>query len=213
MKRTVILMMAAMLTAISAQAQVKPMVLGDSHAMVRMEQGKKYILLPVQESEDIAAIAVLNNRNDMVQRLNVKLAIDRVDYYVPYELKGACLMDIEFRGDRRQKGAVGEFVCWKDIRFSNTFDTTNRERFRPVYHHTPVYGWMNDPNGMFYKDGVWHLYYQWNPYGSQWENMHWGHSISKDLVHWEAQPMALEPDWLGSILLCTPQPGTTRHSR
>jgi levanase/fructan beta-fructosidase len=58
---------------------------------------------------------------------------------------------------------------------------------------------MNDPNGMFYKDGVWHLYYQWNPYGSQWENMTWGHSTSKDLVHWEAQPMAIEADWLGAI--------------
>ena len=199
MKKTVILLVAAFLMTASAMAQVTPRVLGDKHAMVKVEQGKKYVLLPVQETEEIAAIAVLNNRNDMVQRLNVKLAIDRVDYYVPYELKGACLLDIEFHGDRRQKGAVGEFVCWKDIKFSDTFDTTNRERFRPIYHHTPVYGWMNDPNGMFYKDGVWHLYYQWNPYGSQWENMHWGHSTSRDLIHWEAQPMALEPDWLGSI--------------
>ena len=48
-------------------------------------------------------------------------------------------------------------------------------------------------------DGVWHLYYQWNPYGSQWENMTWGHSTSRDLIHWESQPAALEMDWLGSI--------------
>ena len=180
-------------------AQVSPIILGDSHAMLKVNQAKKYLLLPVQETEDIAAISVLDNQNNMVQRLNVKLAIDRVDYFVPYELKGACLLDIEFHGDRRQKGAVGEFVCWKEMKLSDTFDTTNRERFRPVYHHTPLYGWMNDPNGMFYKDGVWHLYYQWNPYGSQWENMHWGHSTSTDLIHWEHQPMALEPDWLGSI--------------
>ncbi len=164
-----------------------------------MQAGKKFLLLPVQESEDIASIAVLNSRNDMVQRLNVKLAVDRVDYWVPYELKGARLLDIEFHGDRRQKGAVAEFACWKEIKYSDTFDTANREHFRPLYHHTPQYGWMNDPNGMFYKDGTWHLYYQWNPYGSQWENMHWGHSTSKDLIHWEAQPTAFEPDWLGSI--------------
>ena len=180
-------------------AQVSPIILGDSHAMLKVNQAKTYLLIPVQETEDIAAISVLDNQNNMVQRLNVKLAIDRVDYFVPYELKGACLLDIEFHGDRRQKGAVGEFVCWKEMKLSDTFDTTNRERFRPVYHHTPLYGWMNDPNGMFYKDGVWHLYYQWNPYGSQWENMHWGHSTSTDLIHWEHQPMALEPDWLGSI--------------
>ena len=198
MKR-IFLALLTMMAVTIAKGAVTPIVLGDSHAMLKMVSGPRYILLPVQESEDIASIAVLGAHNDMVQRLNVKLAIDRVDYYVPYELKGACLMDIEFRGDRRQKGAVGEFACWKEIKFSDSFDTTNRERFRPAYHHTPLYGWMNDPNGMFYKDGVWHLYYQYNPYGSQWENMHWGHSTSRDLIHWEAQPMAIEPDWLGSI--------------
>lgn len=199
MRKTVMMMVAAVLTSASAMAQVTPMVLGEKHAMLRVEQPTKYLLLPVQETEDIAAIAVLNGKNEMTQRINVKLAVDRVDYYVPYELKNAQLLDIEFHGDRRLKGAVGEFACWKEIKYSDTFDTTNRERFRPVYHHTPVYGWMNDPNGMFYKDGVWHLYYQWNPYGSQWENMHWGHSTSPDLIHWQAEPMALEPDWLGAI--------------
>ena len=198
MRKSILMLMATVMMTL-AQAQVTPIVLGDNHAMLKVQQGKRYVLLPVQEEEDIAAIAVLDNHNNMVQRINVKLAIDRVDYFVPYELKGASLLDIEFRGDRRQKGAVGEFVCWKEIKYSDTFDTTNREHFRPVYHHTPLYGWMNDPNGMFYKDGVWHLYYQYNPYGSQWENMHWGHSTSKDLIHWEAQPMGLEPDWLGSI--------------
>ena len=198
MKKTFLMLMAMMMT-LAVEAQVKPIVLGDKHAMLKVKQGEKYLLLPVQESEDIAAIAVLNGQNDMVQRLNVKLAIDRVDYYVPYELKGASLLDIEFHGDRRQKGAVGEFVCWKEMKYSNTFDTINREHFRPAYHHTPLYGWMNDPNGMFYKDGVWHLYYQYNPYGSQWENMTWGHSTSCDLIHWDAQPMAIEMDWLGSI--------------
>ena len=199
MRKTVMMMVTAVLTSASAMAQVTPMVLGEKHAMLRVEQPTKYLLLPVQETEDIAAIAVLNGKNEMTQRINVKLAVDRVDYYVPYELKDAQLLDIEFHGDRRLKGAVGEFACWKEIKYSDTFDTTNRERFRPVYHHTPVYGWMNDPNGMFYKDGVWHLYYQWNPYGAQWENMHWGHSTSRDLIHWQAEPMALEPDWLGAI--------------
>ncbi|MBR4238412.1 MAG: DUF4980 domain-containing protein [Prevotella sp.] len=203
MKKLLMTMIAAM-TLTTAGAQVTPMVLGEKHVMLRMGDDKmpqtsKYVLLPVQETEEIAAIAVLDGRNEMVRRLNVKLAVDRVDYWVPFELKGARLLDIEFHGDRRQKGAVGEFVCWREMKFSNTFDTTNRERFRPLYHHTPLYGWMNDPNGMFYKDGVWHLYYQYNPYGSQWENMTWGHSTTRDLVHWEPQPLALESDWLGAI--------------
>ena len=199
MKKLMTTIVAAVLMATSVQAQVQPKVLGENHAMVRMEQGTKYLLLPVQEKEENAHIAVLDERNEMVKRLNVRLAVDKVDYYVPFEIKQAQLLDITFQGDRRTTGAVKDFACWKEMKYSDTFDMTNREKFRPAYHHTPLYGWMNDPNGMFYKDGVWHLYYQYNPYGSQWENMTWGHSTSKDLIHWEAQPLAIESDWLGAI--------------
>ncbi|MBO7645710.1 MAG: DUF4980 domain-containing protein, partial [Prevotella sp.] len=151
--------------------------LADNHVMLRVGNTQsKYVLLPVQEAEEIAAIAVIDGSNNTVQRMNVKLAVDRVDYWVPYELKNAQLLDIVFHGDRRLKGAIADFVCWKEMKLSDSFDTTNTEKYRPMYHHTPQYGWMNDPNGMFYKDGVWHLYYQFNPYGSQWENMTWGHS-------------------------------------
>ena len=186
-----------MMTAImGAKAQL---ILSDTHVMYRLEQDRKYLLLPVQEKEEIAAIAVVDARNEMVMRLNVKLAVDKVDYYVPLELKNACLLDIFFHGDRRTTGAVKDFACWREMKYSDTFDTTNREHFRPAYHHTPRYGWMNDPNGLFYKDGVWHLFYQWNPYGSQWENMTWGHSASRDLIHWQAEPTAIEADWLGAV--------------
>ena len=206
--KKLIAMMAAVMMAVTVNAQ-SPMILGENHAMLRIEQGKKYLLLPVQEKEENAHIAVLNEHNEMVQRLNVRLAVDKVDYLVPLEIKklkndkikegDAVLLDITFHDDRRSTGAVKDFVCWKEMKYSDTFDTTNRERFRPLYHHTPIYGWMNDPNGMFYKDGTWHLYYQYNPYGSQWENMTWGHSSSRDLIHWDAQPLAIEPDWLGTI--------------
>jgi len=199
MKKVMTTIAAAVLMATSAQAQVQPKVLGENHAMMRVEQGTKYLLLPVQEKEENAHIAVLDGRNEMVKRLNVRLAVDKVDYFVPLEIKQAQLLDITFQGDRRTTGAVKDFACWKEMKYSDTFDTTNREKFRPAYHHTPLYGWMNDPNGMFYKDNTWHLYYQYNPYGSQWENMTWGHSTSKDLIHWEAQPLAIEADWLGAI--------------
>ncbi len=198
MKKRLLLTLMAVMVLSLAYAQ-NPIVLGENHAMLRLEQGKKLLLLPVQEKEENAAIAVLDGRNEMVKRFNVRLAVDKVDYFVPVELKNFQLLDITFHGDRRTKGAIKDFVCWKEIKYANVFDTSNRERFRPVYHHTPLYGWMNDPNGMFYKDGVWHLYYQYNPYGSQWENMTWGHSTSRDLIHWKAEPLAIESDWLGAI--------------
>ena len=177
-------------------------ILGKNHAMKGLAVEQRYLLLPVQEREENATISVLAN-NQQVQELNVKLAVDQVDYYVPLDIErfGAkqLLLDITFHGDRRFTGALKDFLCWREMKQSATFDTANRERFRPAYHHSPRYGWMNDPNGMFYKDGVYHLYYQWNPYGSQWENMTWGHSTSRDLIHWEAQPTAIEADALGSI--------------
>ena len=202
MKKLIVTMMTMLLTLTGASAQEKPQVLGKSHAMQRVEVKGKYLLLPVQEREENANISVLV-AGQQVQSLNVKLAVDKVDYYVPLNIErfGAkdLLLDITFYGDRRFTGAMKDFLCWKEIKQSDTFDTANREKFRPSFHHTPAYGWMNDPNGMFYKDGVYHLYYQWNPYGSQWENMTWGHSTSKDLIHWESQPTAIEADALGAI--------------
>jgi levanase/fructan beta-fructosidase len=199
MKRTVNLFVATMLMTLSANAQVTPMVLSENHAMVRLDANSKYVLLPVEEKAENANVRVIGKDNECVRRPNVRLAVDHADYYVPLEIRDGQVLDIVFHGDRRTKGAVKEFACWKEMKFSNTFDTANREKFRPAYHHTPVYGWMNDPNGMFYKDGEWHLFYQYNPYGSLWENMTWGHSVSKDLIHWEALPNAIEPDAIGTI--------------
>ena len=65
---------------------------------------------------------------------------------------------------------------------------------RPVYHFGPRQNWMNDPNGLCYVDGWYHLFYQYNPSGDQWGSIHWGHARSSDLIHWEELPVALSPD-------------------
>ena len=175
--------------------------LSSNHAMKRVKTADKYILLPVEEEEGYAHICVIKD-NQVVKEFNCKLAINKTDYNVPLDVSeygGDVLLDIQFSGDKRSIGLINNFVCWKDIKATNVFDSKNREKFRSIYHHTPVYGWMNDPNGMFYKDGVWHLYYQYNPYGSQWENMTWAHSTSTDLIHWKNHGEVIQPDALGTI--------------
>lgn len=156
----------------------------------------KYLLLPVQENAPEGKVNIIvNNEFQLEQNINIRLAREKVDYYVPLDLSA-------YQGKSVSVDVTGmpvSSLCWKEIKLSDTFDSSNRETYRPVYHHTPMYGWMNDPNGMFYKDGVYHLYFQYNPYGSMWANMTWGHSTSTDLTHWTYEGTAIVPDAWGAI--------------
>ncbi|SHJ36785.1 glycoside hydrolase family 32 protein [Pseudozobellia thermophila] len=84
-----------------------------------------------------------------------------------------------------------------DMATETTVD--NEEMYRPNFHFTPKKGWMNDPNGLFYYNGYYHLYFQHNPDDNKWGPMHWGHATSTDLITWKEQPIALYPDELGTI--------------
>ncbi len=164
-------------------------------SIVSLDVKENYMLLPVQDDAPEGKICIVRNNVQEGTFMNVRLARERVDSYVPFVLsayKGQHIsIDIQ--------GVPENALCWKELKMSDSFDMTNKEKFRPVYHHTPAYGWMNDPNGMFYKDGVYHLYFQYNPYGSVWGNMHWGHSTSTDLMHWNFEGCAIVPDAWGAI--------------
>ena len=202
MKRNILSVLIALASIGTACAQ-ETQFLSSNHCLYRIQQKDKCLLLPVQESAEMSNIKVIAG-NKQMKSLNVRLAMNKVDYYVPLYLdefneEKTLALDIHVNGNYRNDGGISTFTCWKNIKNAESFDTTNREQYRPLYHHTPAYGWMNDPNGMFFKDGVWHLYFQHNPYGSQWENMTWGHSTATDLIHWTFQGDPVLPDAWGSI--------------
>lgn len=177
--------------------------LGVNNTLVRLNADNRYLLLPVQESNDDARINVLVD-GVLTDVIYVRLAKTKTDYNVPFDLTPyqgrEVIFDIVTPQGRGSVREAKDDVCWRGMAVTDTFDTRNtEEKYRPAYHHTPLYGWMNDPNGMFYKDGLWHLYYQYNPYGSKWQNMTWGHSSSHDLTTWHHEPIAIRPDGLGSI--------------
>lgn len=178
--------------------------LGTNNTMVRVNPDDgRFLILPIQESNDDATVNLIVD-GKLEQVMNIRLAKSKIDYTVPLFIGKYSghdlLLNIVTAQGRSSVREVKEDACWQAMEIADTFETTNREKFRPLYHHTPLYGWMNDPNGMFYADGVWHLSYQWNPYGSKWQNMNWGLSTSRDLVHWDnkLEPL-LEPDALGMI--------------
>ena len=205
MKKILVTALIALGCTMTVQSQ-EVQFLSNNHSLYRIKsdnQSKKYLLLPVQESAEVSNIKVIGSSRQL-KTLNVRLANNHIDYYVPLCLQEfvgekGLMLDVHVNGTYRTDGGISTFSCWKNMSFSDTFDMQNREQYRPVYHHTPAYGWMNDPNGMFYKDGVWNLYFQHNPYGSQWENMTWGHSTSTDLVHWKYEGDAVESDALGTV--------------
>lgn len=184
------------LTVQGAENRVVVKHLANEQNIILLDSLKKFLLLPVQENAPEGKVnIVVNNELQLGQNINVRLAREKVDYYVPYDISAYAGQDISID----IQGMPSSSLCWKEIKLSDTFDSSNRETYRPVYHHTPVYGWMNDPNGMFYKDGVYHLYFQYNPYGSMWGNMTWGHSTSTDLTHWTYEGTAIVPDAWGAI--------------
>lgn len=166
---------------------------GDTLTIVHITNPSKYLILPIQESCNEGKVK-LDTGSPADMAMDVRLAVDSVEYYVPFTLP---------QGVKEAVVTIGRVaanaVCWDNISLADTFDTSNTDYYRPEYHHTPLYGWMNDANGLVYKDGEYHLYFQYNPYGSKWGNMHWGHSVSKDLVHWEHLDPAIARDTLGHI--------------
>ncbi len=192
MKAACLLMATATAATNTVQAQKMNIEHHGDTTVISVQNPTKYLLLPIQEEQDEAQVLLSTGSKDDTW-MDVRLSQNGADYYVPFALGNGKTATVKILGLKKDALAINL------MRLSDTFDTTNTDYYRPSYHFTPLYGWMNDPNGMVYKDGEYHLYFQYNPYGSKWGNMHWGHAVSRDLIHWEHLDPAIARDPVGHI--------------
>ena len=165
-----------------------------SAADVKMKITKKYINFPVSHKVDRCAMTLSAKGQDAC-RFVIRLAEGEPDYWVfrdVSDLKGKTVT-LSYEGSEAALAKV-----YQDDRIAGEEEIYN-EKYRPQYHFTTRRGWINDPNGMVFYKGKYHLFYQHNPAEREWENMHWGHAVSTDLLHWEELPVALHPDTIGTI--------------
>jgi len=156
---------------------------------------KKYLLIPVEDDSSLDSELEVEIDGSQELKMMISVAKSKIDYWIPINVakyRGR-KVDLIFKSQDKVERKLN------DIKQSDSFYLCNEEQYRPIYHFSPLYGWMNDPNGMVYLNDEFQLYYQYNPYGSRWGNMHWGHASSKDLVRWKHHQVALSLDSLGAI--------------
>jgi fructan beta-fructosidase len=155
---------------------------------------KQYLNFPVSMKQERQRVKFVSGKDTLTYSV-IRIADSRPDYWVFKDvslLKGKKLKIIF----SKQVDGI-EKVYQSDI-FAGQ-DSLYHETYRPQFHFTSRRGWNNDPNGLVYLNGEYHLFYQHNPYETKWENMHWGHAVSKDLLHWIELNDALYPDTFGTM--------------
>jgi len=167
---------------------------GQGASSLSMQISKNYLNLPVSGSSDRAKI---HFKSDGVPDLDlvIRLASGKPDYWVFLDMekyKGK-ILNISYEGN-----STGLKAIYQDDVIAGS-DSLYKEKNRPQFHFSSRRGWNNDPNGLVWFDGEYHLFYQHNPVEREWENMSWGHAASSDLLHWREFSDALLPDTLGTI--------------
>jgi fructan beta-fructosidase len=157
---------------------------------------RRYLVLPVQNRAAKRRMTLFVEGRPW-REFEIELADAKADFWTFVDLQTVKGKTLVVQVDR----LAGDSTALKAIRQSDEIDGAGlyREKHRPGFHFTSRRGWLNDPNGLVYYKGEYHLFYQHNPYGWEWGNMHWGHAVSTDLVRWRELPIALYParfnDW------------------
>ncbi len=158
---------------------------------------RRYLHLPVKNGTPKRRLSVLVD-GQPPRSFDIELADSAPDWWAfmdigPFQGKRATL-----KVDKLPEDSVGLSAIDQSDQIKGA-ETLYREKLRPQFHFSPRRGWNNDPNGLVFYQGEYHLFFQHNPYGWSWGNMHWGHAVSPDLVHWQELPIALYPDQLGTM--------------
>ncbi|MBR6458049.1 MAG: GH32 C-terminal domain-containing protein, partial [Bacteroidales bacterium] len=184
------------LLAVSCGPAIQESVDADGNYSATFKAGKHYILIPSSYSGKPSKMDLQVDGASVFEFVqDVTLANDAIDYWIPVDLSPCKGREVTLL----LSGVSESDPVYGGLRLSDEIDMDYDEPLRMVYHFTPRFGWNNDPNGLFYKDGVWHMYFQHNPYSVFWGNMTWGHATSKDLMHWTQHDNVLHPDRLGAI--------------
>ncbi|OUT95789.1 MAG: hypothetical protein CBB92_11150 [Flammeovirgaceae bacterium TMED32] len=162
---------------------------------ISLKVESKYIHLPVtHDSEDETRLElVLNNKTEQV--FDIWLADSEPDFWVFIDVSRYNQREVIIRTQYGDEREGLDLIYQSDNR--DYLKNVYKEKYRPQLHFSSMIGWNNDPNGLIYYDGEYHLFYQHNPYGWAWGNMHWGHAKSKNLLNWVQLPEALYPDEIG----------------
>ena len=155
---------------------------------------KKYLNIPIQESLERQRVDFFVD-SDTLTYNDIRIANNEVSYWTFLDVSN-------YKGQKLKLVFSGKVDGIKKIFQADTImgeANLYKEKFRPQIHYTTRRGWTNDPNGMVYYNGEYHLFYQHNPYEINWGNMTWAHAVSKDLLHWEEQTLALLPDKYGTM--------------
>lgn len=159
--------------------------------MMKIEIKNKYLVFPVN-TLSVKKGLIFKKDNETVYRLNIKLDNCNPDFYAYIDVS-------RFIGEQIEISVEPEMKLFYQTADEMNIENLYNEPMRPFVHFTTKNGWINDPNGLIYLDGVYHMFYQYNPAEPNWENMHWGHAESRDLIHWEERDIALFPDKRGAM--------------